>query len=98
MIEKTFYQNYCQLRKRFLNIFLRLRLTWGLTVTLGSGNQPSDRSLVIAHWESADDFRNRFPDVELDIDRLKIDIVSVGGLTARTDLRLELVERFLALW
>lgn len=53
---------------------------------------------VTTHWASADAFRNRFPDVELDIDRLMIDggdIISVGGLMAWTDLGLKLVERFL---
>ncbi|WP_426128406.1 GlxA family transcriptional regulator [Pararhizobium sp. PWRC1-1] len=53
---------------------------------------------VTTHWGSADDFRNRFPDVALDIDRLIIDggdIISVGGLMAWTDLGLKLVERFL---
>ncbi|PDS41349.1 AraC family transcriptional regulator [Rhizobium anhuiense] len=53
---------------------------------------------VTTHWGSADAFRNRFPDVALDIDRLMIDggdIISVGGLMAWTDLGLKLVERFL---
>lgn len=53
---------------------------------------------VTTHWGSADTFRNRFPDVALDIDRLIIDggdIISVGGLMAWTDLGLKLVERFL---
>ena len=53
---------------------------------------------IITHWGSADAFRNRFPDVALDIDRLIIDggdIISVGGLMAWTDLGLKLVERFL---
>lgn len=53
---------------------------------------------VTTHWSSADAFRNRFPDVALDVDRLMIDggdIISVGGLMAWTDLGLKLVERFL---
>lgn len=53
---------------------------------------------VTTHWASADAFRNRFPDVALDVDRLMIDggdIISVGGLMAWTDLGLKLVERFL---
>ncbi|HEX7747700.1 MAG TPA: helix-turn-helix domain-containing protein [Bordetella sp.] len=53
---------------------------------------------VTTHWGSADAFRNRFPDVALDTDRLIIDggdIISVGGLMAWTDLGLKLVERFL---
>ncbi|MBD8688855.1 GlxA family transcriptional regulator [Rhizobium skierniewicense] len=53
---------------------------------------------VTTHWGSADAFRDRFPDVALDTDRLMIDggdIISVGGLMAWTDLGLKLVERFL---
>lgn len=53
---------------------------------------------ITTHWASADAFRNRFPDVPLDTDRLIIDggdIISVGGLMAWTDLGLKLVERFL---
>lgn len=53
---------------------------------------------VTTHWGSADAFRNRFPAVGLEIDRLIIDggdIISVGGLMAWTDLGLKLVERFL---
>ncbi|MDA5241554.1 helix-turn-helix domain-containing protein [Agrobacterium tumefaciens] len=54
---------------------------------------------ITTHWASADAFRNRFPGVELDTDRLIIDsgdIISVGGLMAWTDLGLKLVERFLS--
>lgn len=57
----------------------------------------SGRSIT-THWASADAFRNRFPDVALDVDRLMIDggdIISVGGLMAWTDLGLKLVERYL---
>ncbi|WP_316963336.1 GlxA family transcriptional regulator [Agrobacterium fabrum] len=53
---------------------------------------------VTTHWGSADAFRERFPDVALDTDRLMIDggdIISVGGLMAWTDLGLKLVERYL---
>lgn len=53
---------------------------------------------VTTHWGSADAFRNRFSEVNLDVDRLMIDggdIISVGGLMAWTDLGLKLVERFL---
>ena len=53
---------------------------------------------ITTHWASANAFRNRFPDVALDTDRLIIDggdIISVGGLMAWTDLGLKLVERFL---
>ncbi|KZY40558.1 AraC family transcriptional regulator, partial [Roseovarius sp. HI0049] len=50
------------------------------------------------HWIYADAFRERFPDVALDTDRLIIDggdILSAGGLMSWTDLGLKLVERFL---
>jgi len=50
------------------------------------------------HWAYADAFRERFPDVALDPDRLIIDggdIVSAGGLMSWTDLGLKLVDRFL---
>ncbi|WP_311273411.1 MULTISPECIES: helix-turn-helix domain-containing protein [unclassified Rhizobium] len=53
---------------------------------------------VTTHWGSADAFRDRFSEVNLDVDRLMIDggdIISVGGLMAWTDLGLKLVERFL---
>ncbi|KIQ05581.1 AraC family transcriptional regulator [Agrobacterium tumefaciens] len=53
---------------------------------------------VTTHWGSAEAFRNRFPEVTLDVDRLMIDggdVISVGGLMAWTDLGLKLVERFL---
>jgi len=48
------------------------------------------------HWCFADDFRARFPDVLLDVDRIVIDdgdIVTAGGLMAWTDLGLRLVDR-----
>ncbi|WP_341235595.1 GlxA family transcriptional regulator [uncultured Sulfitobacter sp.] len=50
------------------------------------------------HWTYAEDFRERFPDVALDTDRLIIDggdIISAGGLMSWTDLGLKLVDRFL---
>lgn len=50
------------------------------------------------HWNYAEDFRQRFPDVDLDTDRLIIDggdILSAGGLMSWTDLGLKLVDRFL---
>lgn len=50
------------------------------------------------HWIYAENFRERFPDVALDTDRLIIDggdIVSAGGLMSWTDLGLKLVDRFL---
>ncbi|EAU46171.1 putative transcriptional regulator protein [Salipiger bermudensis HTCC2601] len=50
------------------------------------------------HWAYADAFRARFPEVDLDPDRLVIDggdILSAGGLMSWTDLGLKLIERFL---
>lgn len=53
---------------------------------------------VTTHWTYAEAFRERFPDVQLDTDRLVIDvgdIISAGGLMSWTDLGLKLVGRFL---
>jgi transcriptional regulator GlxA family with amidase domain len=53
---------------------------------------------VTTHWAHADLFRERFPDVNLDTDKLVIDdddIVSAGGVMAWVDLGLRLVERYL---
>lgn len=50
------------------------------------------------HWGAADAFRQRFPDVELDVDRLLIDesdILTAGGVMAWTDLCLRLIDRFI---
>ncbi len=50
------------------------------------------------HWAYADAFAERFPEVDLDPDRLIIDggdILSAGGLMSWTDLGLKLVDRFL---
>ncbi|PZQ20615.1 MAG: AraC family transcriptional regulator [Sphingopyxis macrogoltabida] len=50
------------------------------------------------HWFFADQFRDRFPDVRLEIDRMVIDdgdIVTAGGLMAWTDLGLRIVERLM---
>ncbi len=50
------------------------------------------------HWYFAEQFRERFPDVRLEIDRMLIDdgdIVTAGGLMAWTDLGLRIVERLL---
>ncbi|TZG24192.1 helix-turn-helix domain-containing protein [Sphingomonas montanisoli] len=50
------------------------------------------------HWYFADAFRDRFPGVRLEIDRMVIDdgdILTAGGLMAWTDLGLRIVERFL---
>lgn len=48
------------------------------------------------HWFFAEQFRERFPDVRLESDRMVIDdgdIVTAGGLMAWTDLGLRIVER-----
>ncbi|MCG7624998.1 GlxA family transcriptional regulator [Epibacterium sp. Ofav1-8] len=53
---------------------------------------------VTTHWAYADAFRDRFPEIDLDPDRLIIDggdIISAGGLMSWTDLGLKLVDRFL---
>ena len=50
------------------------------------------------HWGAADAFRQRFPNVKLDADRLLIDesdILTAGGVMAWTDLCLRLIDRFL---
>ena len=50
------------------------------------------------HWGYVAQFENRFPDVELDVDRIIIedgDIVTAGGAMAWTDLGLRMVDRFL---
>ncbi|ATE64560.1 GlxA family transcriptional regulator [Rhizorhabdus dicambivorans] len=48
------------------------------------------------HWQFANAFRDRFPDVLLDPDKIVIedgDIITAGGLMAWTDLGLRLVDR-----
>lgn len=50
------------------------------------------------HWGYAEDFKQRFPDVDLDVDRIIIedgDIVTAGGAMAWTDLGLRMIDRFL---
>ena len=50
------------------------------------------------HWGYTEDFKQRFPDVELDVDRIIIedgDIVTAGGAMAWTDLGLRMIDRFL---
>lgn len=57
----------------------------------------ADRA-VTTHWTYAEVFRERFPEVQLDTDRLIVDtgdIISAGGLMSWTDLGLKLVGRFL---
>lgn len=53
---------------------------------------------VTTHWAYTEAFHDRYPDVQLDTDRLIIDgsdIISAGGLMSWTDLGLKLVDRFL---
>jgi transcriptional regulator GlxA family with amidase domain len=48
------------------------------------------------HWAFADQFRDRFPDVLLDTDKIVIEdgeIITAGGLMAWTDLGMRLVDR-----
>lgn len=57
-----------------------------------------DGRSATTHWGAADEFRKRFPDVNLDINRLIIndgDIITAGGMMAWTDLGLSLVDRYL---
>lgn len=49
------------------------------------------------HWIFAEKFSERFPDINVDVDKLIIDdgdIITAGGLMAWTDLGLRLIERF----
>ncbi|ATQ56413.1 GlxA family transcriptional regulator [Paracoccus yeei] len=53
---------------------------------------------VTTHWTHAQALQDRFPDAQVDTDRLMIDggdIISAGGLMSWTDLGLMLVARFL---
>jgi transcriptional regulator GlxA family with amidase domain len=64
---------------------------------LGETGLLNRRSATI-HWGAAEAFVARFPDVNLDVDRLIIDdgdIITAGGMMAWTDLGLKLVERYL---
>ena len=57
-----------------------------------------DGRSATTHWGAADEFRKRFPNVNLDVDRLIIDdgdIITAGGMMAWTDLGLSLVDRYL---
>ncbi len=50
------------------------------------------------HWGLAQEFSSRFPDVQLDINKLVIDdgdVMTAGGLMAWVDLGLRLVERYM---
>lgn len=57
-----------------------------------------NRRSATTHWGAAEAFVARFPDVNLDVDRLIIDdgdIITAGGMMAWTDLGLKLVDRYL---
>ena len=57
-----------------------------------------DGRAATTHWMYAELFRERYPRVELDVDRLVIDsgdIVTAGGAMSWTDLALRLVDRYL---
>jgi transcriptional regulator GlxA family with amidase domain len=57
-----------------------------------------DRRAATTHWQFADAFRIRFPDVRLEPDKIVVDegdIITAGGLMAWTDLGLRLIGRVL---
>ena len=57
-----------------------------------------DRRPATTHWALASTFRERFPRVRLEVDRMVVDdgdIVTAGGVMAWVDLGLALVARFL---
>lgn len=57
-----------------------------------------DGRTVTTHWGLAQALRERFPNVQVDADRMIVDdgdIITAGGLMAWTDLGLALVERLL---
>jgi transcriptional regulator GlxA family with amidase domain len=64
---------------------------------LGEAGVVAGRS-VTTHWYYAEAFAERFPDAQVDADRLVIDdgdVITAGGLMAWTDLGLKLVDRLL---
>lgn len=53
---------------------------------------------VTTHWHYAEILQARFPDIQLDVDRLLIDegnLITAGGVMSWTDLGLRLIERFM---
>jgi transcriptional regulator GlxA family with amidase domain len=57
-----------------------------------------DGRTITTHWAHADSFRQSFPAIRLDTDKLVIDdgdLMTAGGVMAWTDLGLKLVDRFL---
>ena len=83
-----------------LNLHARgavLASTCGGAFLLASTGLLSGRPAT-THWFFAEAFRERFPDVRLDPDRMVIedgDIITAGGLMAWTDLGLRIVDRLL---
>jgi transcriptional regulator GlxA family with amidase domain len=56
-----------------------------------------DNRIATTHWQLADKFKDQYPKVSLQIERLLIndgDIISAGGLTSWIDLGLEIVAQF----
>jgi len=63
---------------------------------LGAGGILNGRPAT-THWQLADRFRMRFPQVDLQIDHLVIDdnkCLTAGGTSAHVDLALHLIEKF----
>lgn len=63
---------------------------------LGETGLLSGRTIT-THWQYAELFSQRFPDVRLDVDRLLIDdddILTAGGAMAWVDLGLRLIDRY----
>lgn len=57
-----------------------------------------DNRKATTHWGLANEFQQRYPQVQLDTDKLLIDdgdIITAGGLMAWVDLGLKLVDRYL---
>ena len=58
-----------------------------------------DGRSATTHWTHAEIFTQRFPKVQVDIDKLLIndgDIITAGGMMAWVDLGLNLIERFIS--
>jgi transcriptional regulator GlxA family with amidase domain len=74
-----------------------LAATCGGTFILAATGLLSGRPAT-THWLFAERFRERFPDVHMDPDKIVIedgDIITAGGLMAWTDLGLRIVDRLL---
>lgn len=85
--------------------WLRARHSEGVTLAsicagaflLGETGLLSGRTIT-THWLYVEQFAERFPDVQLDVDQLIIDaddMITAGGVMAWTDLGLRLVDRYL---